>query len=428
MRVAAVDLGATSARIAIVDSGDPDRVDVVHRYAHQPVTHDDGTLRWDWNALVAEVERGLTLALEAGPLDSIGVDTWGVDYGLIDDAGALVAAPFCYRDPRTDSWHSVVERLGDKLLYTDTGVQLLAINTIFQLAVHDRAELARAAHVLLLPELLVHHLTGAITAEITSAATTGLVSLHTGTWDEELFELIDVPIGLMPAIAAPGTRVGAWRDVPVHLVGGHDTASAVFARPGGRAEDRAFVSTGSWVLVGVERDEPCTTRMARLANFSNERGVDGGYRFLKNITGLWLFERCRDQWPDASLDQLVAAAEAARGGVVVNTDDPRLAGVANVPKAIADLTELDADDRGAVVRCIFESIAAAAAGVIEQIGHVTGTPVRALDLLGGGTQIPLLVALIERATQLPCTVGPVEAAALGNARVQLRALAQQRPN
>ena len=422
-RVAAVDLGATSARVAVVDSARPDHVEVVHRYPHQPVVHSDGTLRWDWDRLVAEVELGLARCLEAGPLDSIGVDTWGVDYGLVDAAGALVAQPFSYRDTRTDGWRALAERLGEKRLYAQTGLQLMGINTLFQLAVHDRAELARAEHLLLLPELLVHHLTGAITAEVTSAGTTGLVSLHTGTWDDELLDEIDVPRALLPAIASPGTRVGAWRDVPVHLVGGHDTASAVYARPGGRGEHRAFVSTGTWVLVGTERDEPCTSRIARLANFSNERSVGGGYRLLKNVTGLWLLELCREQWQDATTPELVALATSARGGVVVNTDDPRLTATSNVPKAIAAMTELDAEDRGGIVRCIFESIAAATAGVIDQVGHVTGTPVTEVDLLGGGAQIPLLVDLIGRATGLPCSVGSPEATALGNARAQMLATA-----
>ncbi|MEY2471974.1 MAG: rhamnulokinase [Actinomycetota bacterium] len=422
MRVAAVDLGATSARVAVVDDAHPDVVDIVHRHVHQPVAHDDATLRWDWGRLVAEVEHGLALALDRGPLDSIGIDAWGVDYGLVDGNGDLVAPPFSYRDPRTDGWRAIAERLGEKRLYAETGVQLMPINTIFQLAVHDRDEMARAAHVLMLPELLVHHLTGAITAETTSAGTTGLVSLHTGTWDEELLDEIDVPRAVMPEIAAAGTRVGEWRGVPVHLVGGHDTASAVHARPGRRDEHRAFVSTGSWVLVGIERDEPCTTRVARLANFSNERSVGGGYRFLKNLTGLWLLERCMEQWQDATIAQVIAQATSARGGFVINTDDPRLVGTASAPKVIADLTELDPDDRGGIARCIFESIAAATAGVIDQVGHVTGTAVTEVDLLGGGAHIPLLVQLVEAATRLPCSVGSAEATALGNASVQLDAL------
>jgi rhamnulokinase len=425
MRVAAVDLGPTSARVAVVDGATPDVVEVVHRYAHHPIAYGDGSLRWAWDRLVAEVELGLDAALASGPLDSIGIDTWGVDYGLIDAAGALVAPPFSYRDSRTDEWRAIAERLGEKRLYAETGVQLMPVNTIFQLAVHDRDELADATHVLMLPELLVHHLTGAITAEVTSAATTGLVSLHTGTWDDELLFEIDVPRALFAPIAVPGTRVGEWRGVPVHLVAGHDTASAVHGRSGPRTEHRAFVSTGSRVLVGVERKEPCTTRIARLANFSNERSVDGGYRLLKSVTGLHLFERCQEQWPDTTREQLLAAAGAARGGIVVNIDEPRLVHTPSVPNAIADLTEHDPEDRGAIVRCVFESIAAATAGVIDQVGHVAATTITEVDLLGVGAQIPLLVRLVERASGLPCTVGSPEPTALGNARVQLAALASK---
>lgn len=420
VRVAAVDCGATSIRVAVVDESQT--VEIVHRFAHQPVVHPDGSLRWNWERIVAEVEAGLIAALDAGPLDSIGVDTWGVDYGLLDESGALVAPPFAYRDARTDGWRATVDLVGEERLYEDTGVQLMPINTIFQLAAHDRAELQRATRLLMLPELLVHHLTGVATAEVTSAATTGLVSLRTGTWDTELLTEIDVDPSLFAPIATAGTRVGTWRDVPVHLVGGHDTASAVHARPGPSKPNRAFVSTGSWVLVGVERERSLTTRMARLANFSNERAVDGGYRLLKNVTGLWLLEQCRAEWANASVEQLVDAAAAARGGIVINVDDPHIANATSVLKAIADTSELETTDRGGITRCILESVAFAVAGVIEQVSHVTGTPVKEVDLLGGGAQIPLLVDLVKKATDLPCTVGSSEATALGNARAQFAAL------
>lgn len=423
MRVAAVDLGATSARVAVVDSERGDHVEVVHRYVHAAVRQADGSLRWDWDRLVAEVVIGLEAALASGPLDSIGVDTWGVDYGLLDEHGALVAAPHAYRDERTNGWGTVAERLGVKRLYMDAGVQLMPINTIFQLAAHDRTEIKRASTLLMLPELLVHHLAGVVTGEVTSAGTSGLVSLRTGDWDDELLDEIDVPRSLFPSIAAAGTRVGEWRDVPVHLVGGHDTASAVHARPGGREEHRAFVSTGSWVLVGVERREPLTNRVARIANFSNERSVDGGFRFLKNVTGLFLLEQCRAAWGGVAITELVAAAEAARGGIVINVDDPELLGVESLPKAISVRSELDADDRGGITRCLLDSIAAATAGVISQLGMVTGTPITEIDLLGGGAQIPLLVSLIGDATGLPCLVGSAEATALGNAKAQFAALA-----
>lgn len=419
-RVAAVDCGATSIRVAVVDESDT--VEIVHRYAHQPVSHADGSLRWDWDRIVAEVEAGLERALATGPLDSIGVDTWGVDYGLLDGDGKLVAAPFAYRDERTAGWRTTVDRLGEERLYEQTGIQLMPINTIFQLAAHDRTELARATKLLMLPELLVHHLTGVMTAEVTSAATTGLVSLRTGTWDTELLTEIDLDPSLFLPLQPAGTRAGEWRGVPVHLVGGHDTASAVYARPSKPTPHRAFVSTGSWVLVGVERAEPLTTRIARLANFSNERSVDGGFRLLKNVTGLWLLEQCRDEWGGVPIPELVALAHDARGGMVINVDDPHVANATSVLKAIANLSELDAEDRGGITRCILESIAAAVAGVVDQLSHVTGDAITELDLLGGGAQIPLLVELIKNHTDLPCVVGSAEATALGNARAQFAAL------
>ncbi len=420
MRVAAVDCGATSIRVAVV--GDDHTVDVVHRFPHQPVVHHDGSLRWNWERIVAEVEIGLARALDGGALDSIGIDTWGVDYGLLDESGRLVAPPFAYRDSRTDDWRVTADRVGAERLYEQTGIQLMPINTIFQLAAHDRDELTRATRLLMLPELLVHHLTGAVTAEVTSAATTGLVSLRTGHWDDELLTEIDVDPSLFASIAPAGTRVGSWRDVPVHLVGGHDTASAVHARPGKASPNRAFVSTGSWVLVGVERDEPLTTRMARLANFSNERSVNGGFRLLKNVTGLWLLEQCRAEWNDPPMDQLIEAATHARGGIVINVDDPHIANATSVLKAIADTSELEPSDRGGITRCILESIAFAVAGVIEQVSHVTGTPVTEIDLLGGGAQIRLLYDLICTATDLKCALGSAEATALGNAKSQFQAL------
>ena len=414
MRVAAVDLGATSVRVAVVDTDTRD-VAVVHRYPHQPVAHVDGSLRWDWSRLLDEVERGLSIAVDRG-VESIGVDTWGVDYGLLDAKGQLVAPPFSYRDARTREWRAVVDRLGERRLYETTGVQLMAINTIFQLAAHDRAELDRAATLLMLPELLVHHLTGAITAETTSAGTTGLVSLATNDWDRTLLTELGTPDVGLPPIAEPGSVVGDWRGVPVRLVGGHDTASAVAARPGPSTPDRAFVSTGTWVLVGVELPQPVTTEAARRANFSNERSVDGGYRLLKNVTGLWLFEQCRAVWGDAP-------DAASVGGPLVDPDDPRIVQAADVPAAIAAVAGIAVDDHAAITRCIFDSIAAAVARVIGELAAVTGTRITGVDMVGGGAQIPLLVSLVEGAAGLPATVGSPEATALGNGLVQARNLA-----
>ena len=208
---------------------DTSRVEIVHRHAHEPVHDADGSLRWDWTRITAEVRAGLEAGLARGPVASIGVDAWGVDYGLIGADGSLVAAPYCYRDARTSSWREIAGRIGVEKLYTATGIQLMGINTIFQLAVHRRDELDRARRVLMLPELMVHALTGNEWGERTSAGTTQLVDLTTGDWSDELLDAIDVPRSLLPDIAGATTLAGEWNGVPVHLVGGHDTASAVAA-------------------------------------------------------------------------------------------------------------------------------------------------------------------------------------------------------
>jgi rhamnulokinase len=425
LRVAAVDLGATSARVAVVDLDDEDpQPEVVHRHAHQPVVWSDGSLRWDWGRLVAEVQRGLGQALDGGPLASIGIDTWGVDYGLLGADGVLLSPPFSYRDARTDGWAEVADRLGRERLYRTTGIQLMAVNTVFQLAAHPRDELAAASTLLMLPELLVHHLTGAVTGEVTSAGTTALVDVTSGTWSTELLGDLDVDPGLFPAIGTAGTRVGEWRGVPVHLVGGHDTASAVAARPAGAPEASAFVSAGTWLLVGAERPAPDTSEAARLGNFSNEPGALGGVRFLKNVTGLWLLERCREQWGDPSVEALVdqAAAEPV-GGPTVDPNDARFANPSNMEAEIRSAARLGRrSGRDAVVRCIFDSLAAATAGVVNELGTFLGRPVERLDIVGGGGRIDVLVRLLEDACGVEVVVGPAEATALGNALVQGRAL------
>jgi rhamnulokinase len=395
--VLAVDLGATSARVARVDLDTFD-VEVVHRYAHQPVGD-----RWDWDRLVAEVERGLALA---GPAASIGVDTWGVDYGLLGADGVLLSPPHAYRSDRTRGWRAVVDRIGERRLYETTGIQLMQINTIFQLAAHDRDELARAHRLLMLPELLVHALTGEAHGERTSAGTSALVDLRTGTWSVDLLDTIGVEVAIMPTIEPAGTIGGSWRDVPVHLVGGHDTASAVAAMP---VPGAAFVSSGTWMLVGVERPEPALDDVT----FSNEPGVGGGVRRLKNVMGLWMLERCRAQWGDPPLDELLDAAASVAAGPVVDARDDRFLAPADMEAEVRAAAGLPSGaGRDVVVRCILDSLAAATAGVLGELG------VAEVCVIGGGAQNALLNQRIAEASGLPVHTGPVEATALGNAMVQ----------
>lgn len=396
-RVAAVDLGASSARVAAVDL-DTLAVDVVHRYAHEPVAG-----RWDWDRLVAEVERGLELA---GPVASIGVDTWGVDYGLLGADGTLLSPPHSYRSTRTAGWSGIVERIGEDRLYRATGIQLMPINTIFQLAAHDPGELARARRLLMLPELLVHALTGEVHGERTSAGTSALVDLSTGTWSVDLLDAVGVDPAIMPPIEPACTVAGSWRGVPVHLVGGHDTASAVVAMP---IRHAAFVSSGTWMLVGIERPEPELGDMT----FSNEPGVAGGVRLLKNVMGLWMLERCRSQWGQPPLDELLRAAADAYSGRLVDARDQRFLAPADMEAEVRAAAGLPASaGRDVVARCILDSLAAASADVVRELGA------REVCVIGGGAQNELLNRLLAEASGLPVHVGPVEATALGNALVQ----------
>ena len=418
--VAAVDLGASSIRVCRVDlSTAPPRLSVVHRHAHQPVADADGHLRWDWARLVAEVEKGLALALADGPLASIGIDTWGVDYGLLDHRGHLVAPPFSYRDRRTDGFGAVVDRLGVEWLYATTGIQLQPFNTLFQVAAHRRDELDHARHLLLLPELLVHHLTGTVTGERTSAGTTGLVDVATGTWSPFLAGAVGLDPTLLPPIETAGRRAGTWRGVPVHLVGGHDTASAVVAMAARPGPGAAFVSSGTWMLVGREQPQPDLGEAARLANFSNETGALGGIRLLKNLAGSWLIEQCRPRWGDPPVDRLLAEAaevapDRARPERVVDVASPAFLNPDDMLAEVTGAAGLPVDaPPPVVVRCLVESMAAGTADVLDRLGGVTE-----VHVFGGGARSALYRRLLAERTGLPVTAGPVEATALGNALVQ----------
>lgn len=425
MRVLAVDLGATSVRVAAVDLAAPTpSMDVVHRWPHQPVPHGDGSLRWDWDGIVAAVETGLARGLEQGPVASIGIDGWAVDYGLLDDEGRLLSTPYSYRDGRTAGWRATAGRLGAERLYTRTGIQLMPINTVFQLAAHDRAELDRASRLLLLPDLLVHHLTGHVAAERSNATTTALVDVRTGDWDPELLADLGLELELFPSIEPAGRRAGTWRGVPVHTVGSHDTASAFVGIPGVPGPGAAVISAGTWVLVGAERPEADTSEAARSANFSNEGGALGGVRFLKNVMGFWMLERCRDGWGDPPVTALLDEAAAVTEPVpLVDASDERFLAPDDMAAEVRAAAGLPASaPRGAIVRCIIESIVAGIVTVTEELGTITGTPRDELFVVGGGARIELLRALLVDRTGLPVRVGSSEAAALGNAVVQGLAL------
>jgi rhamnulokinase len=411
--VIAIDFGANSIRTCRVELGDASpRLDVVHRYEHRPVRGSDGHLRWDWQRLVAEMGRGLEVAKSLGPVASIGIDAWGIDYGLLDAAGDLVEAPFSYRDDRTRGYRRIAERLGDRRLYEITGLPLLGFNTIFQLAAHDRDALDRAQHVVMLPELLVYHLTGEIAAERTSAGTSGLLDLRAGTWCAELCDAIGLKVGLLPEIRPVCTQAGRWRGIPVHLVGGHDTASAVVA---GAVEGEAFVSSGTWLIVGREQVDVDTTEEAQRAGFSNELGALGGILFLRNGVGWWLLEECRRSWGAVDFAMMVREASAVTSDAPdIDVTNERFFAPSDMEAEVRAAAGLGPDaDRPMITRTIIDSMAATTARIVSALGNVRG-----IRLFGGGSRSDLYVEALRARTELAVSVGPVEATALGNALIQ----------
>ena len=424
MRVAAVDMGATSVRVAVVDlNADAPRVEVVHRWQHGPETRPDGSVRWRWRELLANVQVGLDRVLDTGPIASIGVDGWAVDYGLLDEQGRLLSDPHSYRSPRTERWRDVARLLGEAELYRRTGIQLLPINTIFQLAAHDRGELDRAAQLLMLPELVAYELTGQAVGERSNAGTTGLIDVATGAWAVDLAEAVGVAPSILPAIEPAGRLLGEHRGVPVHLVATHDTACAVAASPLGPV-DRGFLSAGTWFLVGVERPSADTSEAARAANFSNEPGAVGGYRFLKNVPGFWLLERCAAEWGDTTaraLLDLVDEADAGPAGGVFDVREDRFLAPERMEDEVRAAAGLAADaPRAAVVSAIVRSIAAGVASVVEELRATQ--PVRELAIVGGGAGSIVVKRELEEAAGVPLVPGPAEATALGNALLQALSL------
>jgi rhamnulokinase len=414
-------MGATSIRVAAVDLAAPEpNVEILHRWQNAPVEDTDGHLRWNWPRIVEQVQLGLEKGLDAGPVSSIGVDGWGVDYGLLDDAGNLIDLPYAYRDRRTEGWEATAERIGIKRLYATTGIQLMGLNTIFQLAADPPDRLDPARTILLLPDLLVNHLTGWVGCEHSNMSTTGLMDVRTGQWSEDLIDTIHVPRDLFPEPAAAGQIIGSWRDIPISLIGSHDTASAFVGVPSHPDTNSVFVSTGSWVIVGVDRTAPDTSERARKLNFSNEAGALGGVRFLKNVVGFWILEQCRSAWGDPEIEDLIGEAESVDEEVpVFDASDHRFVSTTDMMGEIARAAALPTDTpRAVIVRSIIESIVAGVVKVIDEIAEVTGQMAQRALLVGGGSRIPLLREVLRRHSGLEVAVGSAEATALGNAMVQ----------
>jgi sugar (pentulose or hexulose) kinase len=430
--VAAVDLGASGGRVMagqVSDSGIS--LDEVHRFPNVPVTV-GGTLYWDVLRLYADVQQGLQAAAREFPLASAGIDSWGVDYGLIDSAGALLGNPVHYRDARTSGVAARVHAgLPADELYAVTGIAQLPLNTIYQLAATPM--LPHAQLMLLIPDLLAYWLTGAAGAEVTNASTTSLLDIRSQTWAAGVIEKAGLPPRIFPPLRRPGDVIGAiswpnerWSSLPLIAVGSHDTASAVVAVPA-TGTAFAYISSGTWSLVGLELAAPVLTEASRTAHFTNETGVDGTVRYLRNVMGLWLIQESLRRWPQASLGALLAAAARVPAlTYVIDPDDPAFLPPGDMPARIAswlaDRGEAAPEEPAETVRCILDSLALAYRRAIVQAQSLSGRHVDVVHVVGGGSRNSLLCQLTADATGLPVLAGPAEATALGNILVQARAL------
>jgi rhamnulokinase len=432
---AAVDLGAESGRVVLGRlEGGRVRLEEVHRFENRPVRLPDG-LRWNLLALFAESLRGLCEAARRAPLKGIGVDAWGVDYALLDGHDRVLGLPFHYRDPRTegmiDAAHSLIDR-GE--LYGVTGIQTMPINTVFQLlADRGTPALAAAARIAMVPDLFNLWLTGKLANESTIASTTGLLDARTGRWARDVVARLGLPTSpFAGAPVEPGTTLGPTLahhegigGVPVHVVAAHDTASAFAAAPL-RSPDAAVLSSGTWSLLGVELDGPRLDARAADFNLTNERGVDGTIRLLRNVMGLWLLQECRRHWNGPDYDELHRLAEAAPAGVpLFDPDDDAFIAPGDMPERIAAACRAAGqpapEGQGEVVRSILTSLACKYRLVLERLERASGRRVDIVHVIGGGARSELLCRLTADVLGRPVLAGPVEATALGNVLVQARA-------
>ncbi len=443
----AFDLGASSGRAMLGRLSD-ERLTIkeVHRFANGGVRLNDG-LHWDVLHLWREVKAGIRLAAQqAGDaLLSLGVDTWGIDFGLLDSSDALIGNPYHYRDARTDGMmEAAFERVPQDEIYEGTGIQFIQINTLYQLLAMVQAQspqLDIAETLLTMPDLFNFWLTGRKVSEFTIATTTQCYDPRAGDWATGMLDALDIPTRLFQAIVAPGTVLGPLRAEIVDETGApplqvvapaaHDTASAVAAMPVTGDEDVIYISSGTWSLMGVEIDKPIINAESLEAGLTNEGGVGGTFRFLKNITGLWLVQECRRAWAqqgDAyTYDDLTAmAAEAPAFGPLIVVDDPTFLAPEDMPATIRAFCEQTGqpvpETRGEIVRCALESLAMAYRDVAARLDHLVGHRLSTIHVIGGGSQNALLNQLTADATGRDVLAGPVEATAIGNVLVQAMAL------
>ena len=447
----AVDLGAESGRV-IVGTLLQGKValEEVHRFTHEMIRLPTG-MHWNITDLWLEICHGLKkagrwAAENATQLVSVGVDTWGVDWALVSRSGNLMGLPHAYRDPRNlEACQQVVEQLGIDTIYQTTGIQQLPFNTLYSLYAqwaHNRETIQGAEHLLFIPDLLHYWLSGNRVVEATVASTSQMVDCHTGDWSKPLLERLKLPAHILGPISPPGTQVGRLRaelaeatGLPAELAvvtpASHDTASAIAAVPARSDRSWCYLSSGTWSLLGAELAEPCVSAEAQAAMFTNELGVEGRIRFLKNIAGLWLVQQCRrdlrQQDQDFSYAELTRqAAESDPFCTLLDPDHGAFLSPGGMLEKIRQYArqtdQSEPRSPGAMVRCCLESLALAYRQTLEKLEAVLGKHFTHLHIVGGGGQNGLLNQMTANATGKIVCVGPFEATATGNTLVQALAL------
>jgi rhamnulokinase len=446
----AIDLGAESGRVitGVIDN-ERLRLEEVHRFLHEPVWLPTG-LHWNTTGIWREIVVGLRKAAEWGQanrveLVSVGVDTWGVDWSLVDKAGELVGVPHAYRDPRNQAaYDAVVAKLGADRIYRTTGIQFMALNSLYSLFAHKAAgpgAMKAADQLLFIPDLLHFWLSGERTTEATIASTSQMIDCHTGDWAREMLAELELPTKILGPITPPATTIGKLRSAIADETGlpaglrvvapaTHDTASAVAAVPATNSSSWCYLSSGTWSLLGAELDKPCVSPAAQAASFTNELGVGNTFRFLKNIAGLWLVQECRRDFERrgqeldySTLTRLASESPAHRTLVDPGHSSFSLPG--NMPQKIAEFAAATGqpapESPGQFIRACLESLALAYREKLATLESILGRRFDVLHIVGGGGKNELLSQMTADATGRTVVVGPYEATAMGNVLVQAMA-------
>jgi len=442
-RFLAFDFGAESGRALLGTISDGKiALDEIHRFPNTPV-RTLGSMHWDALRLFGDIKHGLRRALSetAGDIDGIGIDTWGVDFGLIGSDGELLGNPFHYRDSRTDGMmDETFKTVSRERVFDRTGIQFLPFNTLYQLVAMARAgapALAKAEKLLMIPDLFNYWLTGRQVGEFSNATTTQCYDPRQGGWACDMLTELGIPTKMLPEVVQPGATIGplaksltdelgAGEGVPVIAPATHDTGSAVAAVPASGA-GHAYISSGTWSLMGVEIKQPLITAESLAANFTNEGGVAGTFRFLKNIMGLWLVQQCRETWNAAGdevsyTDLTQMAAESQGFASIIDPDASVFLTHGDMPQRIKDFCrgtgQRVPETKGEIVRCALDSLALRYRSTVEHLDALFGIRHDPIHIVGGGTQNKLLCQLTADATGRTVIAGPIEATAIGNVLVQ----------